>query len=78
MGLEFKIQLVSVNVSAFDTFIKNSPFFTGYDSEYKLYNLCLSGSEKTETMADACVAIESDGIYFATIAQVTRRRFCRC
>lgn len=64
MGLEYKIQLVSIDVSAFDTFIRNSPFFTGYDREYKLYNLCLSGSEKAGTMADACVAIERDGIYF--------------
>jgi hypothetical protein len=53
-----------MDVSAFDIFIRNSPFFTGYDGQHKLYNLCLSGIEKSETMADACVAIESDGIYF--------------
>jgi hypothetical protein len=64
MGLEYKIRLLSVEVSAFDAFIRNSPFFTGYDGQHKLYNLCLSGSEKSGAMADACVAIESDSIYF--------------
>jgi hypothetical protein len=53
-----------MEVSAFDRFIRNSPFFTGYDGQHKLYNLCLSGVEKSETMADACVALENDGIYF--------------
>jgi hypothetical protein len=64
MGLEFKILLVSMDVSAFDIFIRNSPFFTGYDAQHKLYNLCLSGSEKSETIADAWVVLENDGVYF--------------
>ena len=66
MGFEYKIQVASMNIEAFDGFIRNSPFFAGYDSRYKLYNLCWSGREKEGSMPDASLALEKDGIYFCS------------
>jgi hypothetical protein len=64
MGFEYKIHVASMNVDRFACFIRNSPFFTGYDAHNQLYNLCLSGLAKPGEMPDATVALENDGIYF--------------
>ena len=62
MGIEYKIKCEKV--PDFDAFLRRQPFFESYDTERKLYNLRMPGSQKSEDFPDGYATLESDGIYF--------------
>ncbi len=64
MGVEYKIGFLVEDAQSLDAMLRQAPFFSDYDENFKLYNYREDLSKDLFVMPDAHAAIEADGIYF--------------
>lgn len=64
MGIEYKIRFFNKDARKLDAMLRQAPFFSDYDANFKLYNYRHDPDKDLDVMPDAHAAIEADGIYF--------------
>jgi hypothetical protein len=63
MGIEYKFYVNNFDAQKLDDILRRGPFFSDYDTDFRLYNFRMASNTDPVVMPNLVVAIEPDGLY---------------